>query len=387
MTLVSLAGTSATGLRLTLPAWGLWWADVTTEDDAGLSVGDTASLDVTGTACACAVVAAGVVEGRGAYRLVGGVGGWGQTVVRRGYQDDLGVRVSTVLSDVASTVGETLADVPTTRLGTRFARPAGPASAVLALVADRAWYVGLDGVTRFGARAASTYTGDAPRTRLDPAGSIVELATESIDELVPGVSVDGSEPATDVEFSLDGDRFTVRVYSGTRTSRRPDALQQLLNALDPRRKFRGAFEYRVVTQEGDRLNLQPVRVASGMPDLSRVEVRLSAGIKAQHTLGSTVMVSFADADPSRPFVFTGDAAGAPGWSPTTLDLQGTSDAIALASDVDARLTDLHDAISGAAVLGGDGGATFKTNIIAALTAATAPDPWPTSTASSKVRAV
>jgi len=321
--LVSLAGTAATGLRLTLPAWGMWWADVTTEDDAGLSVGDTTSLDVTGIACACAVVAAGSVEGRGAYRLVGGAGGWGTPVVRRGYQDDLGVRVSTVVSDVAAKVGETLDDVPSTRLGTRFARPAGPASSVLAIVADRAWYVGLDGVTRFGARAASTYAGDAPRTRLDPAGSIVELATESIAGLVPGVSVDGSDPATDVEFSLEGDRFTVRVYSGARTSRRVDALQQLLDALDPRRKFRAAYEYRVVTQSSDRLNLQPVRVASGMPDLSRVEVRLAPGVKAQHMLGSTVMVAFADADPSRPFVFTGDAAGAPGWMPLGLELGDT----------------------------------------------------------------
>lgn len=45
-----------------------------------------------------------------------------------------------------------------------------------------------------------------------------------------------------------------------------------------------------------------------------------------------------------------------------------SDFVALASKVEAELTKIKAAISGAAVSAGDGGATFKTNIIAALNA-------------------
>jgi hypothetical protein len=168
---------------------------------------------------------------------------------------------------------------------------------------------------------------------------------DSLATLLPGVTVDGSEPATDVEWSLDGGRLTVRVYAGTRLPRRLEAFRRLVEALDPRRQYRGATEYRVVTQEGNRLNLQAVRAASGMPDLARVPVRLAPGIRAEHTPGSFVLVAFADADPARPFVFAGDAAGAPGWTPATLSIMAASDLAALASLVDSRFGEVRDWLS------------------------------------------
>ena len=54
--------------------------------------------------------------------------------------------------------------------------------------------------------------------------------------------------------------------------------------------------------------------------------------------------------------------------------------IALATKVATELTALKSAISGAAVAGGDGGATFKSNILAALTA------WPGDVAATKAKA-
>src|SRR5690606_20845405 len=153
---------------------------------------------------------------------------------------------------------------PATRIGPHFARVAATASAVLHTVAPRAWRVDFDGVTRHGKRAASTYTGAGARTRVAPAADVIEIATESISALVPGVSVDGSDPATDVEYVIDSKRLVARVYAGRPASRRLDAFARILAALDPRHRYRGTFEFRVVTQTGERLNLQPVRSATGL---------------------------------------------------------------------------------------------------------------------------
>jgi phage baseplate assembly protein V len=63
-----------------------------------------------------------------------------------------------------------------------------------------------------------------------------------------------------------------------------------------------------------------------------------------------------------------------------LGSDAASDYVARASLVDARLSALKSAISGAAVVAGDGGAAFKTNLLAALSS------WPASVAASKVKA-
>jgi hypothetical protein len=62
-----------------------------------------------------------------------------------------------------------------------------------------------------------------------------------------------------------------------------------------------------------------------------------------------------------------------------------SDYVALSSKVETELTKIKTAISGAGVLAGDGGATFKTNIIAALNASTMGATG--STAATKVKAL
>lgn len=60
---------------------------------------------------------------------------------------------------------------------------------------------------------------------------------------------------------------------------------------------------------------------------------------------------------------------------------GAAQFVALSNLVNTQLSALKTAISGAAVLAGDGGATFKTNLLAALST------WPGSTAAGSVKAV
>lgn len=319
MSLATLNGHAVTWAVVQVPAWGIPWADIALEDDEVLS--GVVTLALADVSLSMTVISGGVHAGVASYRLVGGAGGWGREVAAKGYADDMGVKVATVLRDAASLVGETVADAPATRVGPHYARAStGAVSRVLHDLAPRNWYVDFAGVTRVGQRATTTYAGDGARTNVDPAGAIIEIATESIATLVPGVVVDGSLPATDVEYQLDAKRLTTRIYAGLRSSRRLDALRRIYDALDPRRPYRGLFEFRVVTQSGERLNLQPVRVASGLSDLARVPVRPGmAGMRATVALGSLVLVAFADADPSRPCVVAHDAPDSPGFMPIELD--------------------------------------------------------------------
>jgi hypothetical protein len=288
-------------------------------DDATLS--GSVALAFAGSSFAMTVVSGGAANGRASYNVVCGRGGWGSELPAKAYLDDAGVKVSTIASDAASAAGEVLGTLPPTRLGPHFARAVGPASRVLHEVAPRAWYIDEAGVTQFGARATTTYSGNAARSHVDPGAGVIELATEDVTGLVPGVQVDGSLPATDVEYILDDKRLTVRIYSGPRSSRRLDAYRRIFDALDPRRLYRGAFEFRVVTQSGDRLNLQAVRASSGLPDLERVPIAPGmAGLRADVALGSIVKVAFADADPSRPFIFAFAPPDEPGWMPLFLEL-------------------------------------------------------------------
>lgn len=325
MTLARLNGNPCSRVRAQVPAWGLWWADVDTTEPVELARGDAATLTIADVTAVGVVASGGVHAGRGAYRVIAGLGGWSLDVSRRAYANDLGVRVDGVIRDAARDVGEAVEGVPDTRVGPHYTRFAGLASRVLHELAPQSWRVDFDGVTRFGSRASTTYTGDAPRVHVDRRVGVVDLATEAIGDLVPGVVVDGMAPASDVEYVVTDSRLTVRVYaSASSVTRRLLAFSRILEALDPLRRYRGTYEFRVVTQSGERLNLQPVRAATGLPDLANVPVRPGmAGLRADVTPGSLVLVTFADADPSRPCVVAHDAPDAPGWMPLVLELGAT----------------------------------------------------------------
>lgn len=313
--------------RVQIPAWGRWWADVTTQTAIALDEGDRVTITIADVALVGAVVNGGDRQGGGSsFRVVAGAGGWHTAVAATAYRDDAGVAVADIVRDAAAAVGESVGTLPTTRVAEHYARSAAAASRVLHDVAPRAWYVDAAGVTQLGARASSVYTGNGTRVMTAPEARSVEIVTDEIVALMPGVVVDGGAPATDVEIVLDERRLSVRVYAGASSSREFVALRKIFDAVDPLRAYRAAYEYRVVDQDGGVLDLQPVRSSAGMPDLERVPVRLSPGVRADHVLGSLVTVLFLDGDPSRPRAFTGDDDDAPGWLPDDVEVDATDSA-------------------------------------------------------------
>lgn len=329
MSTATLSGKRVTKARVYIPAWGVPWAEPSI-DEAALITGTTA-LIVADLPFAGTVMSGG--EGpvsRSSFRLAAGAGQWGKAIPSRSYANDAGIKSATVLTDAARECGETLD--PTTlppassRLGAQWVRADGPAARTLELVAPSAWYVGTDGVTRIGQRPPSTITTPFTVQAVDRARRIVMLASETIAGIVPGVVIEGIA-AVDVlhELTPGGLRTTIWGAGISTVNRRLAAFRRILEQLDPGRPFRGFYEYRIVSQEDERLNLQPVRVSVGMPDLQRVTVRPGIpGTKATHMLGARVVVGFIDGAPTQPFVAAFEDADGDGFSPLVLELNAST---------------------------------------------------------------
>ncbi len=354
MSTATLNGHRVTRARAHLPAWGVWYAEASVDEEVDLT--GRVELAIADLMLSGTVVSGGVgPKGRSSFRVAGGAGGWGRTVPARSYANDAGLKAATVLLDAAAACGESIdaATLPTGRLGPAFVREEAPAARVLEQVVPAAWYVGQNGVTRIGKRPAATLaTPDV--LSVDKAIGTVSLAAESIAAILPGAVVEGLE-AVDVMHELEpgGLRTTLWGAGIAPTSRRLAAWRRIAEQLDPRRRYRGLTEYRVVTQETERLNLQPIRVSAGMPDLSRVPVRPGIpGARADVMPGSRVLVGFIEADPSRPVVLAHEDAEGGGFLPILLEIGGPVPLPA------ARLTDSVQAGPWSGVITG-GSATVK----------------------------
>jgi hypothetical protein len=106
----------------------------------------------------------------------------------RAYRSDLGVRLSTVLGDVARETGETIVQSDDPIIGTAFTRQSAPASRVFGMLgaAIPSWYVDTAGITQVGLRATSTIASGFDVIDADPKLGLATIATEHPEDLIPG---------------------------------------------------------------------------------------------------------------------------------------------------------------------------------------------------------
>lgn len=181
----TLNGERTVSGSLYIPAYGAWVADialalaVTVVSPVTLTVGN---LELVGS-----IVRAGAYAGSRSYRLVGGAGGWRKNLTARSYVRASGIDASMVLGDLATETGETIADAPTTALGTSYVRFAGPASRTLSALTP-AWYIDAKGVTRIGARMPTIIKSEFTPTARHGGAGTVEVATEDPASWLPGAS-------------------------------------------------------------------------------------------------------------------------------------------------------------------------------------------------------
>lgn len=315
-----------TSARLNIPAWGVPYAEVKLDGEHELSGAVTLKLEdltIVGT-----VISGGSDHGRSQYRIAGGKAGWGKTIPAKSYADDLGVKLSKILNDAATAAGETIdqSTISASRIGPAWVRENAPAGRVLEALAPANWYIDESGTTKMGRRPATQWSGKAAFQPIDRARGSVMFAPESLATLLPGAIVENIE-AVDVlhEVSAEGVRTTIWGTDRSETSRMLSVQRETIAALFPTLRFGGVFEYRIVQQTGERLDLQAVRVSAKMPDLLRVPVRPGVpGCRADHKLGSRVLVAFIDSDPSRPVVVGFEDADGSGFRPDALTLQAGS---------------------------------------------------------------
>lgn len=180
----TLNGNKVTAATVHLPYFGIWTADVSI--DQAVALHGQVSLVLGDITLVGTVNRGGSYAGAATYGIVGGYLGWQSTVAPRSYTHNVGVKLSTVLSDAAAEVGERLSLGADAVLGPFYTRQSAPAVRLLNSLAVTGWYVGTDGVTRTGARTSKTITSKFDVISADPSLGKAMVATESLIDVVPG---------------------------------------------------------------------------------------------------------------------------------------------------------------------------------------------------------
>lgn len=200
--------------QVTIPAYGIWHADLWLDREVALSGQVRLALaDISALATVVRVIG---FLGQTGVRIVGGYGGWRTSVPGLQYAAATGLSLRTVLAHTAADVGE-LVDAADTAIGTAYVRAVGPASRVLQSLIPGAWYVGFDGVTYATPRPAGVVANRYMAMDVgQPAGAYV-VATDSPGEWLPGRSFTG--PSTSgvisrVQHQIENATLRTQVLSG-----------------------------------------------------------------------------------------------------------------------------------------------------------------------------
>jgi hypothetical protein len=182
-----LAGVRVIDARVAVPTYGAWHADLTLDKEVtpaatGLRL-VLADLEMT-----CALWrAAAPYQGRTRLRVIGGAAGWRKSVKTKAYYLPFGVKLSSILKDLASEVGESVSVANDTSVGTHYEREAAPASTHLNWLArDVGWYIDAAGVTQVAARVEASIASTFSLVAYDGARGVATIATEKPADFVPG---------------------------------------------------------------------------------------------------------------------------------------------------------------------------------------------------------
>jgi hypothetical protein len=360
----TVAGQAVIALVVHVPSAGVWYADVELEGDAEVAGRVTIALgelELEGTVDAGHTGTFGLQR---KLRVVAGGGGWATLLAAKAYHTDNGVQARTVVDDAIREAGEELGATfapSSVRLAADYVRQTGPASRVLEdAIGSALWWVDYEGRTQVGARSSSTPAdGSYEVLEHEPRDRLVTLGVDDLRSIVIGsvLSAGLDEPLTVRELELVVSADTVRVVAwcgGSSSSR--DRLGDALGRFVDRRtdsKLFGIWRYRVVRLSGDRLELQVIERATGLPDILPISMWPGvAGVHAEPQLGAEVLVQFIEGRRDKPIVTHFSGKDGVGFVPanvthdaTTLIKLGANatKAVALAEDTKARLDTLQTA--------------------------------------------
>lgn len=267
--------------------------------------------------------------------VVGGNAGWRQSIARDHEHSDAGVRARNIITKLAGQVGETLGTVALDAvLGADYVRVRGPASKAMDHVCGGAWWVDDAGVTQVGPRPEAEVVGVYEVLSYEPRWRVATVTVDRVDQVVPGSvlrnRLDTPVVVREVEATIVDGRVRLECFGqfGVLTSRLRRDLQAMIRHLVPELPYLGAVRYRIAkANPGDsRWWLQAVAQGE-YPDTLPISVRGFSGVKAEHALGSVVLVQFVEGDPAQPYICAFAAPDDGGWLPTTLTLDASSEVL------------------------------------------------------------
>lgn len=264
-------------------------------------------------------------------RVIAGGNGWSKTVRAQHFHSDVGLTMQVLASATAAEAGEVVTVLAPMVVGLDFARRNAPASQIFT-DAGVDWWVGLDGVTRVGARVPVVQPPSLEVLDWDPEAATVRFTASVLVE--PGtVIVDdrfGRRIVREVEATVSNGAVTgtLWVVEASPTAGTVSELTQSFAEL-AREATRIAtarvYEYRVIAMAGSRVELQAVSKADGVPDILPASVWGGiSGYRAELRPASRVLVGFIAGDPRRPYVAAYEPPEADGWRPVKLELDAVA---------------------------------------------------------------
>ena len=307
----SVDGLQVLSGSLVIPAIGAWTADLALAGNDGLSGPVTVTLG--NLTLAGYAYRSETYGGQVKARLVGGYGGWRQSIASQGYGSPAGVSLATVLGDAAAACGEQIAVAAGVNVGYGFVRAKFPTSVagdvlwqMLAQGLIAAWYVDPSGVTQtqpWPSRAVQTaFT----VTDAEPAEGTVEIATEDYASWMPGCTF--TAPQLDATFTSSGvvytwddaGKFRFSVLTGAAKDRVLGPLQQLIDSRVAPTRFYGRYAYTVSNPTSTTIDGSPVNPSLGLPDVQAVPLRCDSIASVTPADGGACDVMFLDGLPTAP---------------------------------------------------------------------------------------
>jgi hypothetical protein len=305
---LAINGTRVVSAHVSVPYYGTWTADVMTPASPGFDItpGAKVTLTLGNLSLAGAVYRSGPFAGQLRLRIVGGSGGWQKQVTQQQYTLTGGVRLSTVLNDLAATVGERVSILNDTVIGSSFVREATQAGRILRQIAGPLWYVDPAGVTQVRlSRPVSTVSSAFLVNRWDGDRGEFEVSTEDYVSWMPGAIFSNelvTTPQTVSLAAIDTDnsgtlRFTI-LSVGPPTDRLIEDIRAIVRDEVENYTFTGVYEYAVQATDGTTVDAYPTSPVIPLPALRKVPLRTGIpGTVVKPAVGSRLSVEFLNGSP------------------------------------------------------------------------------------------
>lgn len=188
----TLNGERVVAASVTIPYYGIWAGDIMLSETIEITSPCTlvlGNLTVVGS-----VVRTNTFSGTRSLRLVGGAGGWRKVVPAQAYQNPTGIKLSTLMNDVASLVGEKV-NIPKASdvlVGPDFVRENARAQRILRQLVGELWWMDLTGTTQITARTSNQIESDFLVSSYKSNEGRLSIATEDLASWVPANTFNSS---------------------------------------------------------------------------------------------------------------------------------------------------------------------------------------------------